>query len=372
MKKLFLFTIYLLISLMGLASCDKLSRDISINLSADVKPHIVVNGFVCADKPSELSISKTIAINEPYGNGLDNAEIFGIKEAVVRAYVNGGQVEEKIVHFKPAPGMEHPVHAQKGVLKYSSDFRPKPGDAVRFEISSPELDPVTVNLKLPLGVRSLDVRSETVKGVPGAFGQSDSRYRHAHMLKMIVSFEKPRGGVDEPILVGYYSIGKSLNSEDIGRKGEYLRAKLRIADDPVFDTEVIKLNRHFNRMRIGVEDDLRFPYFHTSVIKSDRYELNLSGDLNDSSIESDDGNVFIYYDYGILLVLRSVDPFYYEWAQTKYGLKIETEDDDFSIMDEDGVISEQKTTLSNVEGGRGFVLGYTDVIYEISRDVPEF
>ncbi|MDO4770950.1 DUF4249 family protein [Porphyromonas sp.] len=352
MKRILIF-----LSLLPLfLACDKMEKTLEIDKSMSRNPRLVVNGEVVADSLPRLYISKTLPVNATYQR--DRLyEAFGVKEATVECYINDKLAETRTVHFgdlDDSPGRGF-YPARGFECFYKGMARPRPGDKVRFEVSSPDLEPVSVEVYLPVPPTFRVMKREIARAPVDAFYPQPRSSSIIPVLKMQVEVKKSDKDPDVGIAVGYY--GGVKNSGGIV---EYSRQNLRVTDDIIFSQTAVKLSKYFNKNTYKFDDGYRFPYFSTSEIVGDTYTMRLMGRINILPEEE--------MSEPTKLVFNCMDPFYHEWAGARFGLKdISVDDNDFfdASDDTDNPFAEPVLDSTNVRGGRGIVLGYTRVEVQV-------
>lgn len=350
MNRLIIYlTSCLLVILVG---CDSLDKNLEIDPSFSSSPVLVVNGEVIADSIPILYISKTLPINLTYHRDR-RSEAFGVKEATVRCYINDALAETQTVHpIAEAENIPHKTIRNVQCL-YQGKVRPKAGDKVRFEISSPGMAPVKVNVRLPIPHEYTLLKYEEVQVYRDAFyPEKRNPNRTESAMKMQIGIQKASGYPDTGIGVAFY---EQLGDRHI--KGYGQRKALRVADDLLFPKDAVTLSKYFNKNTYRIDDHYRYPYGNTADINGVSYTMTLTG----KHTPTNEWMLPSHYR----VVINSMDSFYYEWAQMRYGFR------DISIGDDEGLditedtdspLSEPILDITNVEGGRGMVLAYTRTV----------
>lgn len=168
MKPIFkYFTYFISVSIaLLLVSCEK---NLKMELPTNEKPQLTIYGFMYAQHPTILMISRSIPITER-----NEYEAFTIDEAVVSYYINGELKETQKV--RRSDGLDNLTNADinfiktpKGLLSlqhiyYKSQVTPQPGDVVRIEVESPNLPMATFEGTLPSIPEVSNIRIEKVNG----------------------------------------------------------------------------------------------------------------------------------------------------------------------------------------------------------------
>ena len=336
-----------------LSGCMEMNKNLEIDSSFHAEPLLVVNGEVVADEEPRLYISKTLPVNVPY-IGHRKHEAFGVKEAMVKCYINGKLVDDRIVlrDREANPNEERRYDKRDIECLYIGQVKPQAGDHVRFEVSSRGLNPVTIEVHLPIAPKFSIEKLEEDKTNQNVFYPQKRELEEHTVLKMRVKVQKASENPNVPIGVGFYGI--SLRQPD---PETYKRRALRVADDLIFSRDAVTLSKFFNRFIPDYQDGYRLPYFSTAQMSEDSYTIALTGDIHY-------GSNYKKNDIKNKLVMNIMDSFYHEWARMRYGLgDISSGTDDDTDVTEGAVspLSEPTLDITNVRGGRGMVLGYTRI-----------
>lgn len=350
MKRLIIYLTSCLLIL--LAGCDSLDKNLEIDPSFSSSPVLVVNGEVVADSVPILYISKTLPVNLTYQRDR-RSEVFGVKEATVQCYINDILAETQTV--RPIAEVQGvPYKTIKNIqCLYQGRVRPKAGDKVRFEISSPEMASVKVEVHLPIPHEYTLLKHEDVQVYRDVFyPQKRISNRTEPALKMQVGVQKTNGHPDMGIGVAFYE-----QLGDRRTKGYGQRMALRVADDLLFSKDAVSLSKYFNKYTYRVSDHYRLPYGNTADINGSSYTMTLIADCSPANEWLEPSQYRV--------VINSMDSFYYEWAQMRYGFRDINvgEEDGLSLTeDTDSPLSEPILDITNVQGGRGMVIAYTRTV----------
>lgn len=163
--KSILYSASLLLALL-LVGCEK---NLKMDLPTNEKPQLTIYGFLYADRPTYLMLSKSVTITDS-----PRKEAMIIDEATVTYYINGELKETQKVDRAQnlSTFTNEDIHYIKSNhrelshnhLYFKSQVKPKPGDKVKIEVESPNLPTASFEGTLPPAPEISGAKVERIKG----------------------------------------------------------------------------------------------------------------------------------------------------------------------------------------------------------------
>ena len=279
---------------MSLPSCYE-------NFEPDIEsvPVLCMNSEITPGDSINVFLTRTWCWSEGRDESLD----LDVTDADVRLIVNG-EYKETL-----RPGILQPSHIVYPMPKerkcYQSQYRPKSGDEIRLEASSPKYGEafaeVTVPYPVPIDRLEPQIQSFTALGDTTGFPAVANKCEFIMRFKLLVHFTDPGDSVN------YYdlSVGPTRYVNYDNEAEAYLSSFF-----PDFSGEPL-FTEHVSILESVIADTSGYTIFSDRQINGHSYPLRISYD-NCSFYYRNPTNLEGPEEYGIKVSLRHVDPTYYK------------------------------------------------------------
>lgn len=296
---------------------------------------IVLNGALSKDSIVSVQVSRSRHI-------LDNASLAPLEDATVNLYRGGAMLEQM-------------NHMGNGFFN-STSIRPGVGEGYMVEVENPGFPAVSASVEIP---PSVDIVSVDTATLIQEFGDSYYYYT-TEVFQMDVTINDPPG------VENYYLLNLNVNSSYTQFRDttvQYVDSVYHNGDWHYFVADstytLADIFRFIDQPYLGSPDLVVEALTSNGILFSDQLidgkEYSIRATCNLQSFRSADSAV-------VDIRLQSISESYYKYLKTRQK-HYETKEDPFAVP----VI-----VYSNVEGGTGFLGGYSSDQYTFTTFVPEY